>query len=79
MDNSTLNNSSDKYEAITYRSQDAADRDIRNREAEGWEVVSVTQSGGFSGGCVGCLGFIPIVIPLGSKPKIKVTYRKPRE
>jgi hypothetical protein len=63
-------------EVVTYRSEAEAQQDMLTREAQGWEVVSATQSGGVSGGCIGCLGFIPIFIPFGGKPKYKVTYRR---
>ena len=65
-----------EYIEIKYRSQDEAQRDILVKNSQNWEVVSTTGNGGVSGGCVGCIGFIPIVIPFGNKKNVKVRYRR---
>lgn len=66
------------YEQVTYDNEIDMQSDINLRESEGWQVMSAQQtSGGMSGGCVGCIGFFPIFIPLGNRRKrYTVIYRR---
>jgi hypothetical protein len=80
MKDSDLFNFNDKkayeYIDINYRSQEDAQRDMSVKNTQNWEVVSSANSGGLSGGCVGCIGFIPVVIPFGGKKRCRVRYRR---
>lgn len=69
-----------EYEDVTYSSSAEMESDILSRESNGWELVSMRNTGtDMSGGCVGCISLIPIFFPFGkTKKNIRVVYRKQR-